>query len=1040
MHKVPAPSSLIIMVLLLSSFATIAVSSNNNNNINSNSVYGQQVEKKGPYVDQVTFIHRNDENLALEDIKSGNLDAYYFQIPLEAAADAKNDQRLTIYDRIAGSVGLLMNPAPSKDNNSLNPFQLRQVRFAMNYLIDRQFVVNEILKGYGSPLVDPFGVYSPEYLNIIDTVESFGFSYNPSLAEKMINDAMMAAGAIKDTSSGSGNAGKWMFKGSPVTVKIMIRSDDTPRRSIGELVASKLEEVGFTVQKDFGDLTKANTIVYGSNPQDLKWNMYTEGLAGTSVFVKYNPIIPGQMYAPWVGNMPGSQNPSFWNYKNSTLDDLTQKIYFANFTSAEERSKIVSNAIKDGIQESVRIFLAQRTEPFAASSSLKGLVNDFGAGITSKYSLANARPPDGKNALNIGVKQIHQGSWNSIAGLQDAYSRDIRSSIYDDPTFYDPYTGEIIPARTPWNDISTQGPTSKIKVADDAQTWDPATQQWKNAGPNSTATSKVTYKLLYSKWHNGIPMDKSDLLYTQYFAFEWGTDSGNGDKTVDPEYTSGVAPSLPRLKGIKFLSNDIIESYVNYWHYDQKEIAQFASVWASEPWEITAATERLVTDGKVAYSRSQAIAKNIDWLDPIVPEHAEMIKEELQKMKSENYVPAALKGIVSADEAKKRYDASISWINTHKNAIISNGAFYLDNFNTAGGTITIKAFRDPSYPFEQGHWSIYENAKLATIEKVDAAQVIQVGKPAEMTVSVQVDGKPSNDAQVDYFISNKDGKVVLRGEAKPVQDNTGTFKVELTQDDTSKLSEGPTQLKIFANSKFAFRPDISTNTILAVGATTANQGNNNNNTGGESSTAGQKTTTTTETTKPSGCLIATAAFGSELTPQVQYLRNFREHYILSTASGSAFMNVFNTVYYSFSPQVADYERGQPWLQATVKTALYPLFGILMTSEKAYSSASGGDAGAVAAGAVASTLIGAVYLWPAALSARLQNRFGTAFKISVAIVSVSAALIAAGMVTGGNTILLSIGTPLFVISAASTSAIVIGKLVRTGYSALWTGRH
>ncbi|HXG08042.1 MAG TPA: CFI-box-CTERM domain-containing protein, partial [Nitrososphaera sp.] len=52
--------------------------------------------------------------------------------------------------------------------------------------------------------------------------------------------------------------------------------------------------------------------------------------------------------------------------------------------------------------------------------------------------------------------------------------------------------------------------------------------------------------------------------------------------------------------------------------------------------------------------------------------------------------------------------------------------------------------------------------------------------------------------------------------------------------------------------------------------------------------------------QPSGCLIATAAFGSELTPQVQYLRNFRDSYILSTASGAAFMNAFNTVYYSFS--------------------------------------------------------------------------------------------------------------------------------------------
>ena len=115
--------------------------------------------------------------------------------------------------------------------------------------------------------------------------------------------------------------------------------------------------------------------------------------------------------------------------------------------------------------------------------------------------------------------------------------------------------------------------------------------------------------------------------------------------------------------------------------------------------------------------------------------------------------------------------------------------------------------------------------------------------------------------------------------------------------------------------------------------------------------------------QPSGCLIATAAFGSELSPQVQFLRNFRENYILSTNSGSAFMNSFNSVYYSFSPQVADYEREQPWLQAAVKVGLYPLFGILTVSERTHFAVGGGETGAIFAGMVASILIGTTYLVP-----------------------------------------------------------------------------
>ena len=68
-----------------------------------------------------------------------------------------------------------------------------------------------------------------------------------------------------------------------------------------------------------------------------------------------------------------------------------------------------------------------------------------------------------------------------------------------------------------------------------------------------------------------------------------------------------------------------------------------------------------------------------------------------------------------------------------------------------------------------------------------------------------------------------------------------------------------------------------------------------------------------ETTKPEGggCLIATAAFGSEIEPQVQFLRELRDNTVLQTQSGTTFMTGFNQFYYSFSPAVADYERENP---------------------------------------------------------------------------------------------------------------------------------
>jgi peptidyl-prolyl cis-trans isomerase B (cyclophilin B) len=81
-------------------------------------------------------------------------------------------------------------------------------------------------------------------------------------------------------------------------------------------------------------------------------------------------------------------------------------------------------------------------------------------------------------------------------------------------------------------------------------------------------------------------------------------------------------------------------------------------------------------------------------------------------------------------------------------------------------------------------------------------------------------------------------------------------------------------------------------------------------------------------TEKSGCLIATAAFGSEMAPQVQFLREIRDNIVLQTESGTSFMAGFNQFYYSFSPTIADYERENPVFKESVKLAITPLLASL----------------------------------------------------------------------------------------------------------------
>jgi hypothetical protein len=225
--------------------------------------------------------------------------------------------------------------------------------------------------------------------------------------------------------------------------------------------------------------------------------------------------------------------------------------------------------------------------------------------------------------------------------------------------------------------------------------------------------------------------------------------------------------------------------------------------------------------------------------------------------------------------------------------------------------------------------------------------------------------------------------------------------------------------------------DYSTQyTFTKAGAVTLTASNING--GGQGSSASinlivqqgsnNATSQTPQQQQPSGCLIATATFGSELTPQVQFLRSFRDDYILSTVSGSAFMSTFDSIYYSFSPQVADYERSQPWLQTTLKAGLYPLFGILMTAQKAYPVIAG-DMGSILAGATASSLIGALYLWPAGFA--ICKKINNLMLLVVAGVALAVLVITLLAMPA----LLPISTSAFVIASAGTSAIAMAKAIR-----------
>ncbi len=81
-------------------------------------------------------------------------------------------------------------------------------------------------------------------------------------------------------------------------------------------------------------------------------------------------------------------------------------------------------------------------------------------------------------------------------------------------------------------------------------------------------------------------------------------------------------------------------------------------------------------------------------------------------------------------------------------------------------------------------------------------------------------------------------------------------------------------------------------------------------------------------TGESTCLIATAAFGGALAPEVQMIHDIRDNKLMSTEFGQDFMSSFDSVYYTFALTVANWQYENPAFKESVRVLITPAITIL----------------------------------------------------------------------------------------------------------------
>ncbi|MCK4258147.1 MAG: hypothetical protein KAX49_04170 [Halanaerobiales bacterium] len=824
-----------IFVLLLTSLSVIALA------------------KKGPIVDKIYFDVRMKEEIGIQDTAAGNTDVFFYGLdgPQIMGLDQATLDKLELYTIPSGSWSLMLNPIPNKapytwtveDKEYFNPFAIKEVRFALNWLIDRQYIVDEILGGAGGPM---FTMATPGQpgtykYNLVASRMGMTAEGDEEKALADIESAMVKASELPE------NKGKlvktdgwWSFNGEPISLQFLIRVDDPNGRvKEGEYVAQQLEKAGIKVERLLWDRVKAIKTAYYSNPADYLWHMYTEGWGAGATRAFWEHIVC-QMYAPWYGYMAGGAEPSNWNYTNEKLNELTTKAYSGDFLTEDEYWETILEALELGLSDACRIYVAYSTDYYVANKeSFNGrMAYGLGDGL-NKWSMITANTDDGiLRATQYSAKGgLFMGAWDPVGtdGFSDVYANNIAGVLYDASTFESPVSAVATSNRAIWSDVETKvgrdadgNVVGLIDVDPRAVKYDSVAKEWVEVGEGLTSMTTGTYEIRFSNFHHGISMSFADYMYANAFTEEWMNEDFEGDPYFDAEYESYVKPGETGVATVYDRKN---QKFINFYDYNfppskERVAAHGAPSWTVSAsghavgvtWEIVEAMGRMVAEGSVSdeiYSFSANKEGTVE-VDVLRPTCVADIKAELVKMKEEAHVPASLRGIVKIREAIERYDAAIDFIADYGHAYISNGPFYLAKFDTVANYAEVRAFRDATYPFDSNHWTEVFKTPRLVIDEFDIPMMSEIGEDIQVTINVSSVIYPEDIASAATEGTVKVILITDNDEIEFVAEyvSPGVFEATIPSAKTAELAEGSYTVLAIASKEGAVPSNVSAMVII----------------------------------------------------------------------------------------------------------------------------------------------------------------------------------------------------------------------------------
>jgi peptide/nickel transport system substrate-binding protein len=816
--------------------------------------------RTGGWLDTIVIIEEPSSDAAINRLDVGDIDVYAFTISNpEIAAKVEASENIDYY-RSSGSYNeLSFNPVgPVFENGLLNPFAVPAVREAMNYLIDREYITQEIMGGLGIPRWTALNKFSGDSALLAAEIRTLElkYSYDKDLAAELIGAEMEALGATQVD-------GKWNFDGAPVVINVLIRIEDE-RLEIGDYVANQLEDIGFEVFRDYKSAGDASPIWLRGNPADGLFHIYTGGWITTQV-----PRNLADNFAFFYTDF-GLGFPLWQAYENDPeFYELSERLMNSDFRSVEEKKEMMARALVLAAEDGVRLWLndnaaitPKRTEVSVAADLYGGVA---GSNLWA-YTIRFAGQEGG--SMNIAMPSILTEPWNALNGTNWIYDMMPIRGTGEQATIPDPFTGLALPNRIEKAEVVVQTglPVFKsldwvtlefadeIVVPDDAWAdWDAAEQRFitvaekaaldaaaaqaaaeeageeyvAEEGPVTTLRKSTVYYPadLYDtvKWHDGSNFSIGDIIMGMILTFDRAQEAS---PYFDESQVSTYSAFMSAFKGVKIVSENplVIETYSDSYQMDAElSVSTWWPYYAQGQASWHALTLGLLAEGagEAAFTAAKADSLEVEWLSYIAGPTIDIMKAQLDAwtgLAAETpgftiYGPT-LGQYVTAEEVDARIANLTEWHRRYGHFWVGTGPYFLQRAFPVEGTVILS--HSPTYPDLATKWDRFAQAAIAEVE-LDGPSRVTIGEEAVYDVLVTFNGAPYAVADIDnvtYLVLNAQNEVAFVGEAVAVED--GWWEIVLTAEMTDELEAGSNTIEVVVVSKLLAVPSTDSLTFVTV--------------------------------------------------------------------------------------------------------------------------------------------------------------------------------------------------------------------------------